>query len=341
VLTANLVASQVKRLELSFRKVASGSSTWGPRPSCRWTELALVLLSTSRTRLPSGRELRPTWKKARDELAGEEDESPRWMIQSPPCGAELEALHLEATRFAVQHEPTRPPPGKTGTSHIVPAGARDEQAPDVGVHGAVDAMRPGRACSHDQHHQEREQVMVSLRDVSAPQTRFLVCRIEAQAPQEAKEVGPGRGDGSFVSEHLDEPGALLRGQIAASIRLFFSPPLTRSYTATAARLGLHRALHGSEGASRRWAEADLAAPSGSRSRARRRRDREHQHRHVDLALRDGLERGVPDPEARVCVQPSAASTRGHSRGWPPEIRDRARARLPIIGNAEACASSSC
>src|SRR5438874_5835162 len=86
------------------------------------------------------------------------------------------------------------------------------------------------------------QAMVSLRDVSAPQTRFLVCRIEAQAPQETQEFGSGRGDGSLVSEHLDEPGALVGGQDRGEEPALLLTVAHQVVHRDGARLGLQRAL---------------------------------------------------------------------------------------------------
>src|SRR5436190_18820363 len=51
--------------------------------------------------------------------------------------------------------------------------------------------------------------MVSLREVSASKTRRLARSIEMQALQEVDEIGPGGSDRALVSEHRDEPGALV------------------------------------------------------------------------------------------------------------------------------------
>src|SRR5690349_19691833 len=68
------------------------------------------------------------------------------------------------------------------------------------VHATTSTMRSAR------------QAMVSFRDVSASQIRLVrsVRGIEAQAPQQVVEVGPGGFDLRLVAQHLDEPGAAVR-----------------------------------------------------------------------------------------------------------------------------------
>src|SRR5690349_8283342 len=87
------------------------------------------------------------------------------------------------------------------------------------------------------------QAMVTLRDASASRRRVLVRGIEAQAPQEVDEIGSRRGDRGFVSEHLDEPGALLGdedGGEQPALLVAFACELVDGYRAGRARDRLAR-----------------------------------------------------------------------------------------------------